>query len=412
MSRELVVRAADQGATYLTWRWADERQAVSYAVLDGVALDAVVDDIGAAVPHPRRGESDRDAAARALVGGHLTDREREAALATRMGAAVLPAELAGLLMAADEPVRLRLTPSPRLSRVPWELLALPDCRRLVQVADIVHDPPATLHAHRDRLPDVWCCDAPVLYVLDPQPRSPVLDEDGWTGLDGWLTERESTGRLRVRDRPLAQPGGVGRELLGERLRDPAPPSRLLYFGHATAGDAEPGSASLHLDDGPEVTGLARVVNGHRPFTALDLLYGTVLTTPHGEGRPGHLIWPMPPRVAIIACESGGDHRHLEPFGLVMACLNAGAELVTATRWTLPTDHAFTELVEDPTGRPTTELMRRVDHCHDQDDPVRQLAEWQRSTLAAWLDHGRTRDTPLLWASLTTHLAPGRTGGLL
>lgn len=63
---------------------------------------------------------------------------------------------------------------------------------------------------------------------------------------------------------------------------------------------------------------------HRPFSALDLLRGTIECRvrdhrlPLGFEQPerGRTIWPMPARVAIIACEGGADYRATETFGLV------------------------------------------------------------------------------------------------
>lgn len=419
MPRELVIRAADHGVTYLTWRWLDDPQKVGHAVLDRAALSAVIDELNCALPHPLPDESDRDAVHRALRHGGFADPFRELALAVRLAAVVLPAALAGQFTTAGGTARfrLRVTPSPRLARVPWELLVLPDGRRLVEVADVVHDPPATVHAQRDRRPVGWhrLADQPVVYLLDPRSGDPrlrsVLDEWICGELEEWLDHRQAVGRILPGDLCMVLRGGVGRRWLGERLRGHAS-SRLVYYGHASAADAEPGSAAIHLADPAHEYGLARPLGDHRPFTALDLLLGTLDADdmPVDERVPGHLIWPMPPRVAIIACDSGGDYRHLEPFGLVLACLNAGAELVTATNWTLPTDQAFRmvhpEKVELTDG-PTTDLMRQVDRCHELSDPVAGLTEWQLGRLAAWTADGDVRDTPLLWAALTNHVAPAR-----
>jgi hypothetical protein len=422
VSRVLLVRAADQGATYLTWRWLDDPRQPCYALLDTAALTAALDELRHALPHPLEGETDTQAAARALADGAFADPGREHALATRLAAAVLPAPLAAALAATGTgpALRLRVIPSPRLARLPWELLALPDDRRLLEVADICADPPATLHAGRGRQPTPWpeLTGQPVLYLLDPKTPGdllpPVLDDDGRDSLEAWLNERLARGQILPDDWEIyALCGEADRCWLGKRLRE-SPAARLLYYGHASSADEEIGSAALHLADGPGTYGLAGAIGGHRPFTALDLLIGTLTagaaqetgTLPCTGRRPGHEIWPMPPRVAIIACDSGGDHRHVEPFGLVMACLNAGAELVTATRWALPTDHAFT-LQGCAAPGPTTALMRQVDLCHEDPDPVTALSAWQRGRLTAWTDRGDLRDTPLLWAALTTHHAPAR-----
>jgi hypothetical protein len=87
------------------------------------------------------------------------------------------------------------------------------------------------------------------------------------------------------------------------------PSRLLYVGHATAADGDVGHAdraALHLAD-------------DRPLTASDLMSAKL---------------PFPPRVALLACASGGDYQFDEATGLVAAMILCGAQLVTATLWSL------------------------------------------------------------------------------
>src|SRR5262249_55283073 len=93
------------------------------------------------------------------------------------------------------------------------------------------------------------------------------------------------------------------------------PSRLLYVGHASAADGAAGHAdraALHLSE-------------PRPLTAGEMI-ATQL--------------PIPPRVALLACASGGDYRFDEAAGLVAAMILGGAQLVTATLWSLPTTAGF------------------------------------------------------------------------
>lgn len=424
MRKDLLVRAADQGPTYLTWRWLQTPEDVHFAVLDTGALDTALDRLAHALPHPLDDESDTDAVHRALVTGPFADPDRERDLATELTAAVLPDELATTLTDTAQgqgcSIRLRLIPSPRLARVPWELLVLPDGRRLLEIADITLDPPATLYAGRGRDPIPWAdvADQPVLYLLDPAVTAGphlgrVLDPAGRSHLETWLDEKQAANRVLSEDRFYALRGTPNRHWLSKRLCDGAP-SRLLYYGHASSSSEEIGSAAIHLADSRDTYGLADSIGEHRPLTALDLLVGTLTADadrPSGSlpsSRAGHDIWPMPPRVAIIACESGSDYRLAEPFGLVLACLNAGAEFVTATRWALPTDHVVNTYTDHSVAPGnTTALMQKVDQCHQCDDPVGELGAWQRGKLTAWIDHGELSDTPLLWVALTTHLAPTR-----
>lgn len=61
---------------------------------------------------------------------------------------------------------------------------------------------------------------------------------------------------------------------------------------------------------------------HLPLCALDFLLGTQQCSDekvwrrYGSNRRnyGHEIWPIPCRVALIACEGGVDFRSAETFG--------------------------------------------------------------------------------------------------
>ncbi|MDX3128322.1 hypothetical protein PV367_00510 [Streptomyces europaeiscabiei] len=141
------------------------------------------------------------------------------------------------------------------------------------------------------------------------------------------------------------------------------------------------------------------VRTHRPLSAKDLLLGTLPL--RADGVPGAQLWPAPPRVALIACESGGDLRFAESFGLATAVIHNGAQLVTATRWVLPTSFAFHRPAGLPQSvRPLTEAVVAVDAAHEDHDPVRRLRAWQRQQLDRWRADGRIEHSPLLWAALT------------
>lgn len=111
-------------------------------------------------------------------------------------------------------------------------------------------------------------------------------------------------------------------------------------------------------------------------------------------------FPAPPRVALIACGSD-DGKEIEQSGMPIAAVNAGAELVTATRWVLPVDQKLAA------SCPTAALAMAVDTAHAAADPLAALRRWQIDRLRNWRDRGAVTDTPLLWASLVTYLAPGR-----
>jgi hypothetical protein len=178
--------------------------------------------------------------------------------------------------------------------------------------------------------------------------------------------------------------------------------RLLYVGHVSGAPVEGGQSedgTLHLSCAAETVGLTEPLRTHRPLSAKDLLLGTLPL--RADGEPGARIWPAPARVALIGCESGGDLRFAESFGPATAMLHNGAELVTATRWVLPTSFAFHRLAHLPDSvRPLSEAIVAVDAAHEHEDPVHRLGRWQREQLDRWRADGRIEHSPLLWAALT------------
>ena len=238
-------------------------------------------------------------------------------------------------------IRVRLLPSPRLSRVPWETLVIEPgiSLRLLDVAAIVHDLPATVRAARSRDTVPWevAGEWPAAMIVDPVlPKTTAMQRVLATDNEatGMFLERVDANRATQGEGFYGTVGGVvGRlklaKLLGARR------SRLFYFGHVTARTDEPGSASMHLTDpAASVWGLAEPIEGHRPLSALDLLSGVQDATQEYRAQfdsvSGPDIWPMPTRVALISCEGAADYRTSETFGLVSAMVKAGAGMVTAT----------------------------------------------------------------------------------
>jgi hypothetical protein len=170
--------------------------------------------------------------------------------------------------------------------------------------------------------------------------------------------------------------------------------RLLYVGHVSGAPVEGGQSedgTLHLCCDTGTVGLAEPLRSHRPLSAKDLLLGTLPL--RADGEPGARIWPAPTRVALIGCESGGDLRFAESFGLATTMLHNGAELVTATRWVLSTSFAFHRLAQLPESvRPLSEAVIAVDTAHEDEDPVHRLDRWRAE--------GRIEHSPLLWAAMT------------
>src|SRR5258708_27408732 len=131
------------------------------------------------------------------------------------------------------------------------------------------------------------------------------------------------------------------------------PSRWLLVGSATAADGEVGHAdraALHLAD-------------ERPLTAADLMSAKL---------------PMPPRIAMLACASGGDYQFDEATGLVAALILGGAQLVTATLWSLPTAAGYRQFAPTADDHdPMAEAIIAGDRAHEDQHAGRAVNRWQR-----------------------------------
>ncbi len=376
-----------------------------------------------------------------ILSGPLADPLIELDFSSRLGAAVLPDRLLDELrvaaLRASERLVVRILPPLSCAAVPWELLptrngADPQ-ERLLDLADIVTTAPLLA---RDGEP-LQRPDGPgagAVYIIDPEApgTGAVLSATQQAGWRRLLEGRPAPVLASIRE-------PVTRDWLSARLAGQAV-DRLMYVGHAKSGVAGGGGDALVLADrrstfghGPSSAGGRR-----RDLTATDLLLGTrgradrlarlasergvtvaeveraefgrVTTYParavDADGSPrevsGRELWPMPPRVALIACQSGGDFGHLEPFGLVTAILELGAELVTATRWPLLTDAAFAD-----GATPLNDLAHEIDRRHDGADPLRGIPAWQRGMLDRWRRSGDPVAAPVMWAAITTFHAPDR-----
>ncbi|WP_405135324.1 CHAT domain-containing protein [Nocardia sp. NBC_01388] len=408
------VRMADAGDLYLTWRWVDHDAPGGVGVVPEAQVEKAVLRFAGALPAPGVGGG----LEAALTSGELASYEAENILAQVLSATFLPYQLAVALyelhVRGVRP-RLRIQPSPRVAQIPWELLAPDPGLRLVEIAEVsLLAPPGIVHAPA-RVARSWAQtrEQPVVAVLDP--RVPGFRADSALGsvlgriaADAPLAALVAA--LAARDRLVPKVSDpvtafrrtdVDRVWLGEVLRAGA--ARLLYVGHVTAAPPSSGqseSATMHLACTADTVGFAPAQRDHRPLSARDLLLGTY--TLSAEPRSGPQLWPIPSRVALIACESGGDLRFGEALGLVAAMLTGGAELVTAGRWALPTDLAFQRMGgAGPECRPLQEAVCAIDAAHEQTDPVAALNDWQRTRLAAWRATGGIEHSPLVWAAFAT-----------
>ncbi|MFF2066287.1 CHAT domain-containing protein [Streptomyces sp. NPDC058200] len=416
-----LVRMADAGDLYISWRWTHDMAATGIGLVPQAQLTETLNALDDALPGEALGH--------ALTAGAFASYESELALAERLARTFLPYGLAkqlyDLYRSGVRP-HLRIQPSPRVAQVPWELLAPDPQVRLVEIADIsLLAPVSVVHAAaRPSRPWAATRHLPVVGVLDP--RVPGFRADSGLGsVLGRMAADAPVARMVAgyaaegRWRPAVQEPveafrrtDLDREWLGSALRAGA--ARLLYVGHVTA--AAPGTglsenAQLHLACTADTIGFAAPVRAHRPLSAKDLLLGSYgldadtdrnVADPDAVPEPGRTRWPIPSRVALIACESGGDLRFGEALGLATAMIHGGAETVTAGRWTLPTDLAFHRLAgADPAARPLQDAVCAIDSAHEREDAVLAHNDWQRERLTAWRELRTVQHSPVLWGAFAT-----------
>ncbi|MUM03121.1 CHAT domain-containing protein [Mycolicibacterium sp. CBMA 334] len=384
VTETLVLRFADVGvATYASLRVVGEPSRSVSWVLEEPHLQAACDELDLALPDPRNGETAGEAIERALRTGALADHDSELELARGLGAGLIGID--GWQLLADcvtsPRAALFVTPSPRLARVPWGQLAMPgpDGLRLMELRATVG-----WSARRDR---------PAVLVLDP--RIPGQRPD--SALGSVLGRPSPRSALARHFAPLVDAGQVlpaastpeelfrrtdiDRHWLAQACA--SEPARLLYVGHASAAEGGVGHAdraALHLAEGCA-------------FTAADVMAAGLA---------------IPPRVALLACASGGDYRFDEATGLVAAMVLGGAQLVTATLWSLPTTAGYRRFASGPTELvvdPMAETVAGVDLAHCEQDAGIAVNRWQRTQLRRWRD-GDVTASPLYWAALATFAVDG------
>ncbi len=431
----LVLRFADVGiATYASLRVIGQpSRTVTWVVEEPILLTALAQLVDA-MPNPQPAESRRDAIERALTAGPFATPQTELTIAYILGVLLIGAPGWDLLMecvSADRAV-LFVAPSARLAGVPWGLLAVPitgptreelvraraaamtpsgpeparipwqlddlsgrtEGYRLMELVDVLMAaPPNIVHSPRSPTPWAQLAGHPPLLLLDP--RVPGQRPDSVLGsVLGRPTPQTRLARYFA-ELMAAQPvlpavdtsvelfrrTDADREWLAGQLAQA--PNRLLFVGHASAADGDIGHAdraSIHL---AEQTAL----------TAADLMA---------------MRLPLPPRVALLACASGGDYQFDEATGLVAAMILGGAQLVTATLWSLPTTAGFRQFTAPagPEVDPMAELIIAVDGAHQQADAGFAVNRWQRAQMRRWRG-GDAGASPLYWAALVTFAVDGQ-----
>ncbi|ULL08668.1 CHAT domain-containing protein [Mycobacterium liflandii] len=447
----LVLRYADVGiTTYASLRVVSQPSRTVNWVVDERILLAALAELTDALPEPHGNEDRREAIERALCWGPFATRDSELTVAFILGVLLIGTpgwQLLTECAASPRPV-LFISPSARLARVPWGLLALPtagptreelvrarqeaitasgraaaripwqladiteytDGYRLMELVDILLAVPQNI-VHSARVPARWAArkDGPPILILDP--RVPGQRPDSALGsVLGRPSEETPLARHfaeLMRRRPVLPAVDSPSELFRRRDTDRdwlskllvQQPSRLLYVGHASSADSEGGHAdhaALHLACGAAIPGDAPAIGDHRPLTASDLMA---------------LRMSMPPRVALLACASGGDYQFDEATGLVAATILGGAQLVTATLWSLPTTAAYRQFVAedgdpaDPMTDPMTEIVAAIDSAHEADEAGCAVNRWQRAQMRRWRD-GEASASPLYWGAVVSFAVDG------
>lgn len=447
----LVLRYADLGiATYASLRVVGQPSRTVTWVVEEPMLLAALQELAAALPEPSDGESRRDAIERALSTGPFAGPTTELTLAYILGVLLIGTagwQLLAECVSAPRAV-LFVSPCARLARIPWGLLAIPksgpskeelvrarqdaittagraaaqipwrldaiddltDGHRLMELVDVLMAAPPNI-VHAPRASTGWDArrDGPPLLILDP--RVPGQRPDSALGsVLGRPSPRTAVAQHFadvMKRRPvlphadaavdLFRRHDVDRAWLAELLAQS--PARLLYVGHASSADdthdhgARADRAALHLADTAAVPGDANAIGDHRPLTASDLMA---------------LRLPMPPRVALLACGSGGDYQFDEATGLVAAMILGGAQLVTATLWSLPTTAAYRQFgrAAAESADPMAELVAAVDTAHDTaSDAGCAVNRWQREQMRRWRQ-GAVTASPMYWAALASFAVDG------
>lgn len=448
MSRPtLVLRYADVGiATYASLRIVGQPERTVNWVVEEPILLAAIHELTDALPEPHGSETRRDAIERALATGPFAAPDTELTLAYILGVLLIGQagwQLLTECVASPRPV-LFVSPSARLARVPWGLLAVPksgpskeelvrarqeaitasgrvaaripwqltdinehtDGHRLMELVDVLMAVPQNI-VHGPRAAVAWDTrpDAPAVLVLDPRvpgqrPDSPLGSVLGRPSDQTPLARHFAAAMQRHAVLPgvesaveLFRRQDADRRWLAEQLA--AHPSRLVYVGHASSADgdlAQADRAALHLACTAQIPGDADPIGDHRPLTASDLM---------------SLRLPMPPRVALLACASGGDYQFDEATGLVAAMILGGAQLVTATLWSLPTTAAYRQFASGGTdlNDPMAEVVVAVDEAHEAVEAGCAVNRWQREQMRRWRDGARTA-SPLYWGALVTFAVDG------
>lgn len=399
------LRYVDGEDLFVSWIWDHQLDSPRVTAIERHLVAPTLEELARALPTPLPGETGERALQRALTGGVMLDLAREQHLAELLTSALIPGwlgvELNALEIAGRRP-HLRIQLSPSTAQLPWELMSTSNGERGIDMVDASVLLPASLRNDPARVVSPWHPGSPVVTVLDPvvpgfAGSSELGSVLGPVGAASPLSEmvRDLGDRVRPSvDASVFRRRDVGRLELAEALRDAG---RLLYVGHVTSS-THALDARVHLSDRADAPGLTPPTGPHRPYSAADIALGA----------PGLEPLRAPNRVALIACDSGSDMRFAEPTGLVAAFTTRGAEYVTATRWTLPTEaglRRFAPVLGDRVEGMLAEAIVAVNAAHEAPDPVAAMGRWQREKRQLWTRTGDPRHSPIIWGTMATAWAP-------
>jgi tetratricopeptide (TPR) repeat protein len=363
----------------LYWSLIGHDGTVEAGAIPMASLEPVLARLLATLPTPLEGDTGGNVA-RARSGA-LAQPGPALQLTSELGKLLIPPTLRHLTLAgaaSGQPVSLVIAPAPALGRVPFGLLGLAKTGTQLAHGAVVRlgASVALLEQVRRRHPGQL--DGDVLGVIDPCGRE-VAEPSGKRAklslvADNHLGKMGISGWAWLQDRPVLSRFGHLAELgavtdlarqatiseLSKALRTTAA-GTLAYIGHVSnAPDDVPANTSLVLDDDN--------------LYARDLLYD--------DKRR----WPMPPRVALLGCGSGGAQAP-EWLGLAPASMWAGAEIVAATAW---------DLIDEPDTWNLAEEVVTI--LHGGPDPA---AEWRKRFIGHLEDWKSDRDapSPLSWAAI-------------
>jgi tetratricopeptide (TPR) repeat protein len=362
---------------HLYWSLIGHDGTVEAAAIPLASLEPVLARLAAALPSLLDGETSGNVA-RARSGA-LASPDSAVILANELGEMLIPPTLRNLAQAraaGGRPLSLVVAPATELGQVPFGLLGLGKAGMHLAHGAIIRlgASAALLEQVRHRKPGG--SDQRVLCVIDPcgrELRDPSGNKKTWSllpdgeleraGIMEWPWLRDAVILSRSGHLPALQDSGHPAEQatvdqLGKVLRT-AGGGTLAYIGHVSNPSEDvPANASLVLDDDS--------------LSARDLFYDHDPRT-----------WPMPSRVALIGCGSGGT-RTPEWLGLAPASLWTGAQIVAVTSWDL-IDEADTWKLA---GEVVSVLHRSADPAAEwRVRFMRHLAEWKSRTGPSLLSWG-------------------------